>query len=223
MADASGKADVAEVLTISDLETLRMMSDPLRLRILQSLAERRGRPTTVKEVAQRLGTPATKLYYHVNLLEERGLVRVHDSRVVSGIIEKSYVPTAQSYAVDKNLFALGGEEAAAATTQSLTSLFSNVAMEVQRSISTAPRTADGGAPDTGRLIASKTLARVSHERAIEFRSRLKALIEEFDGADVIDDAEAAGLPTYSLVVAYYPLADSDQPVGESADGAETDV
>ncbi|MBX6342634.1 MAG: helix-turn-helix transcriptional regulator [Thermomicrobiaceae bacterium] len=81
-----------DVFVIRDLETLRAVSDPLRLRLFELL---RGGPRTVKQLAAALDLPPTRLYYHVGQLEAHGLVRVVDTRVVSGIIEKRYQATAQ--------------------------------------------------------------------------------------------------------------------------------
>src|SRR5688572_10061938 len=80
-----------DVLIVTDLETLKLISDPLRLRMLELL---RGEPRTVKELARALGVAPTKLYYHVKLLLERELIRVAETRIVSGITEKRYQVTA---------------------------------------------------------------------------------------------------------------------------------
>ena len=58
---------------------------------------------TVKQIAADLKTPIKKLYYHVNLLEEHGLIRITSTRVVSGIIEKQYRVTAYRLSVERAL------------------------------------------------------------------------------------------------------------------------
>lgn len=73
-------------MMIEDAETLRVLADPLRLRIRELMV----RPCTVKQVAAVLGIAPTKLYYHINLLEKHKLIVVVAARVVSGIIEKQY-------------------------------------------------------------------------------------------------------------------------------------
>src|SRR5919199_432922 len=94
----------ADELTISDLDSLRVIADPLRLRILESLIE----PRTVKQVAAELGIFPTKLYYHMQLLERHGLIMVVDTRLVSGILEKRYRAAARCFHVDHALLALSG-------------------------------------------------------------------------------------------------------------------
>src|SRR5688572_24810596 len=93
----------AESYLVTDLETLKVLADPLRLRIRELM----GKPTTVKQVAAKLDLPATKLYYHINLLEKHGLIVLVDTRVVSGIIEKHYQVSAQNVRVAKHLLSGG--------------------------------------------------------------------------------------------------------------------
>jgi DNA-binding transcriptional ArsR family regulator len=93
-------AEVADVHVIDDLATLRLLSDPLRLRLIEELGVR---PTTVKVLAKTMGMKPNRLYYHVNLLEEHGLVRVTDTRIVSGIVERTYGLVARHFAVSNEL------------------------------------------------------------------------------------------------------------------------
>jgi DNA-binding transcriptional ArsR family regulator len=89
----------AEEFSVTDLETLKVLADPLRLKIRELMFE----PTTVKQVAAELDMPATKLYYHINLLEKHELIVLVDTRIVSGIIEKHYQVSAFRVKVAKHL------------------------------------------------------------------------------------------------------------------------
>ena len=93
----------ADVLTIEELDTLKVLADPLRLRIRELMQK----PTTVKIVAEKLDIPPTKLYYHINLLEKHGLIVLVDTRIVSGIIEKHYQIAAKTVKVAKHLLSTG--------------------------------------------------------------------------------------------------------------------
>ncbi|MDQ7025689.1 MAG: helix-turn-helix domain-containing protein [Anaerolineae bacterium] len=94
-----------EEYVVDDLDTLKVLADPLRLRIRELMLE----ATTVKQVAAALDLPPTKLYYHINLLEKHKLIVLVDTRVVSGIIEKHYQVAAQHVRVAKHLLS-GGED-----------------------------------------------------------------------------------------------------------------
>lgn len=100
MTNQAEDTGIIEKFTITDLDTLKVVADPLRLQILETFG---SQPRTVKQVAKALGLAPNKLYYHVNMLEEHGLLRVVETRIVSGIIEKIYQVRAYSITVDKAL------------------------------------------------------------------------------------------------------------------------
>ncbi|MCP4420888.1 MAG: helix-turn-helix transcriptional regulator, partial [Chloroflexi bacterium] len=68
---------VAEEYIIRDLETLKAISHPLRIQLLKLIKQ----PKTVKEIASSLEMPPTKLYYHINLLEKNGIIRVVETQI----------------------------------------------------------------------------------------------------------------------------------------------
>jgi DNA-binding transcriptional ArsR family regulator len=81
-------------LVIKDAPTLKALAEPTRLQILMELGDG---PKTVKEVATALELGPTRLYYHFNILQRAGLIRVSGRRMVSGIEERSYEATATSW------------------------------------------------------------------------------------------------------------------------------
>ena len=91
----------ARSLTLSDLHQVKVLADPLRMRILEELctAER-----TTKQVAQRLGEKPTKLYHHVEALERVGLIRLARTRQNRGTIEKYYMAVARRLRADSRMF-----------------------------------------------------------------------------------------------------------------------
>src|SRR5438034_307274 len=97
----------ADELRIKDIETLKVVFDPLRMRILEAFADG---ARTVKEVAEDLGSTPHRLYYHVNMLEERRLLIVTDTRMVSGIQEKRYQVAARHFIVAPGLLRFGTRE-----------------------------------------------------------------------------------------------------------------
>ena len=66
-----------DMFTMTSLEQLKAVADPLRVRILETLClEAR----TTKQVADKLGEKPTRLYHHVDALAEAGLIRLVDTR-----------------------------------------------------------------------------------------------------------------------------------------------
>jgi DNA-binding transcriptional ArsR family regulator len=89
-----GMEEQPGVREIDSIQELRALADPVRLAILSALDTRvpDGEPPvmSVKELAQHLGEPQTKLYRHVKQLEAAGLIEVAATRMVSGILEQRY-------------------------------------------------------------------------------------------------------------------------------------
>jgi DNA-binding transcriptional ArsR family regulator len=91
-----GAAPPRGTRTVTDLEQIRALADPLRLRILGALT---GAPRTTKQVAELLGEKPTKLYHHVEALERAGLIRLHETRPKRGTVERYYQAVAAQFQV----------------------------------------------------------------------------------------------------------------------------
>ena len=92
-----------DIHTLNRLEQLKALSDPLRLRVLEAFSRQ---PVTTKQVAALLGENATKLYHHVQILEDAGLIRLVKTRKNRGTLEKYYQAIARDFIVDRNLLEL---------------------------------------------------------------------------------------------------------------------
>jgi DNA-binding transcriptional ArsR family regulator len=90
--------------TLLDLAQIRVLADPLRLRILGALV---GEPRTTKQVAERLGEKPTKLYHHVQAMARAQLVRLVDTRPKRGTVEKYYQATATLFQAGPTAFSVG--------------------------------------------------------------------------------------------------------------------
>lgn len=65
----------------------RALSDSLRLRIYETL---QARPRTARELAQALGHKANRLYYHLRILEEAGLIGEAGRDVSGRMVERIF-------------------------------------------------------------------------------------------------------------------------------------
>jgi len=181
-------------MSISDIETLRALTDPLRLRILELLTE----PQTVKAIAPKLAIGKTKLYYHINLLEKHGVIRVVRTRLVSGITEKSYQVTALRFRPVKELL-LGGDEGKARGLAIFDTIWdatrAQFAHSVQQGEIDSAVEAQGG-----KLMVSHTVVALTEEQAHDFSARFDALLEELKQYET-PSAEAR---PYALTIAFFP-------------------
>jgi DNA-binding transcriptional ArsR family regulator len=69
----------------------RALADPLRIRLLEALWRR---PHTAKELAEVVGQPPDRLYYHLAQLDQAGLIEIAEYRPLpGGKVERVYRPT----------------------------------------------------------------------------------------------------------------------------------
>jgi DNA-binding transcriptional ArsR family regulator len=191
---------------ITKLETVRVLADPLRLRIIEAMATKLDHAWSVKELAKALGEPPTKLYYHVNMLEEHGLLVVTGSQLVSGILEKRYQLVAASIGVDRTLLTAGDSGVDEALHGILATIFSTAEEDIQASIRAGIASLHAGHEgERERIVLSKSVDLMTPERAELFRERLTALMAEFDVPADAEPERKDGMP-YGLVVAFYPMA-----------------
>jgi DNA-binding transcriptional ArsR family regulator len=192
---------------VSDLETLKVLADSLRTQLLETLAME---PLTVKQAADRLGLAPSKLYYHVNLLEQHGLLQVVETRMVANMVEKYYQAVATSFRVDQSLLNFQTAEGKEHITNVLGAVLDVTRADLMRTLeakagrveSGAWRVESGETEEKRAIMLTRSAARISERRAEEFRARLKALEEEFDVAD--DEETADPKQLYALTVAFYP-------------------
>jgi DNA-binding transcriptional ArsR family regulator len=194
-------------LLIADLETVRVVADPTRLRILELLVLE---PQTVKRLAAALDLPQTKLYYHINLLEEHGLVRVVATRVVSGIIEKQYGATARSYRVDQSLLALSAPGRDDTVDLMLATILDGLRGDLKRGLAAGLLELGDDAPAERRVTIGRVPVRLTPERGAELHRRLDELIKEYCPNPGELGAPAPGTQIYQLFIAFFPAHAADE-------------
>jgi DNA-binding transcriptional ArsR family regulator len=178
---------------VDDAATFKAMADPLRLAILRRMmaAGPDGlRPWTAKELAADLAEPQTKLYRHIKHLEEGGLIRVAETRLVSGIVEQRYVAAQSSLEIRREFLA------ESATQDDTAQVFAAGIDEFRRELLAAVHSgrldlkaeAVPGESYRRPLLAVAEV-RLTPARASEFRDRLAGLLAEFV------DSEAGARPT----------------------------
>jgi len=125
------------LLMITDLETLKVVSDPLRLKIFQTVSEynQNGTLCSVKQIADALDIPQTKLYYHIKQLENQDLLLVGETRIVSGIVEKLYKVSAYKIMVANDLFV--SEAGQQAIFPLLSEMINHITSEIQSLMQTS--------------------------------------------------------------------------------------
>ena len=187
-----GMEEQPRVREIDSVQGLRALADPVRLAILVALDTRvpdGALPVmSVKELAQHLGEPQTKLYRHVKQLEAAGLIEVAATRMVSGIMEQRYRARQRDLRLSAALVRRHTDEAEAAVRSAfdafLTGLFDGA------------RTQDWPSDGPDKPVMLVFDDRVSLETAERIRARLEEVTQE------IAQAEPGDIPV-SVAIGFY--------------------
>ncbi|MEU4380496.1 ArsR/SmtB family transcription factor [Micromonospora echinofusca] len=191
---------------VSDVQTLKALADPARLAILELMMGDYARSWTAKELAAEIQMPPKKLYYHLGLLEQRGLLEVRATQVVNGIIEKHYGAGQRSITFQRGSGAAEAVELAPDTAEEMgqvvTTLFDTVHADILAGLRSGATVMHREAPDAKRVVVSYATAGMPPTRAGEFRAALLSVVEQFQAAAV------PGEPRFELLVAIAPQSDT---------------
>ena len=193
-----GQAPVEMVLT--DVEQLKVIGDPFRIRIIEAMAEDPELGWTAKELAGVLEVKQTKLYHHLALLAEHGFITVAETRMVSGILEKRYRATAHGYRVDHAL--LTGSGSQTAMSGALDAIFTKARHEILQAMATGLIPSDPDDPTRKRMGLWASHARLSPKSV----KRVMRLVEQLAEIDTDEDPDG---DEYGLLLGFYPRAAKD--------------
>jgi AcrR family transcriptional regulator len=177
----------ADEFELDDLDLLGELTHPTRSAVLRRMKD----PRTVADVAAEMGVPVTRLYHHVNKLEQAGLIRVVATRQVAAVTERRYQVVARSFRVSPPfLHSADDRELAVA----FGALFDVAKLSLQRLLE------NGGASEIADDNALLTLSEFSIDpaRRRELIERMHDLIHEFGGRD--SDATDAERITFFAAV-----------------------
>jgi predicted ArsR family transcriptional regulator len=187
----NGCAIVKKVYKIQDLEQIRLLSDPLKLKLLQAFAEDQK---TVAEVATELGERITKLYRHVDALHAAGLLEITRETPKRGTLERAFRAVARRFEADYALFADQAGDDAAATVREL--LQAGQAEIVDAMTTGAHKNSDD-------FIVTRLRCRASAKRIAELRQSLIEWLESVEQESDDDSGDEQQL--VGGLIAFYPL------------------
>ena len=187
---------IQEQFLIQDYDTLKALSHPLRLELMRQFKTAQ----TVKQVAEKINTPSTKLYYHVNLLEKQGLLQITETNLVSGIMEKTYLVSAHRIEVDDALIG-GGEEKIEQTHEMAEAILDFTRQSLKRSIMTRK---ENFSPQNNNIVY--THYRLTEVEAQSFMMQLEVLEEEMARLSA-GRKPAPHFKNYNLTTLFFELTD----------------
>jgi len=181
---------VQEVFKIKDLEQVRLLSDPLKLQLLQSFAEN---AKTTKQVAEELGESVTKLYRHVDALHDAGLLEIAAEKQKRGTVERTFRAVAQRFEADHSLFV---EEDSGEAPMAVRDVLRAGEEEILSAI------ANIDPANESEAIMMRLRCKASPQRVAELRRSLNDWIESTQAEDRGDDRCEQ---EFGALIAFYPL------------------
>jgi len=179
---------------INDMNQLRLLADPLKLRLVQAFAE--GEKTT-KQVAVELGERITKLYRHVDALHDAGLLEIVSETPKRGTVERTFRAIAERFEVDHSLLT---DNTDAQGSEAIRELLRAGETEILRAIEATSDEEDAN------LMVMRFRVKGSREQITRLRKSLEAWLDTMQqNQEVIpDDYEEAG-----AMIAFYPIIDDE--------------
>lgn len=196
------KKDLPEQLDsyrISDIEQVKALSHPLRMRIIEVLAA--SDPMTTKQVADTLGEKPTRLYHHVDKLLRVGLIRLTHTKQNRGTTEKYYEAIARQFRAGADLFADDNpSEQKNALRPMIHTIFDNTTSELLRLVDEIGD--EESIEDVGLL--SYIEMHLEQEQIDVVQEKLKDILSYLESLED-PESDREGLRKYRLTMAHYPL------------------
>ncbi len=185
-----------DTYVVKRLEQVKLLTDPFKRKLIERFA---GRPVTTKQVADRMGEKAPRLYRHVDALVEGGLLELVEEKPKRGTIERYYRTVAERFEVDPSLFATASEGADDAI-DIVRSLFRGTESAVIRMLDQYK--GSPAVPDDPPLVMRVGI-RGTPEEIRALRAKLEDWLEECKALSS-DREDTADLVSYSGLLAIYP-------------------
>jgi DNA-binding Lrp family transcriptional regulator len=154
-----------KIHTIENEAQRRAISSPLRMEILGHFSA--GRPLSVREVAERMGRPATAVHYHVGILVESGLLNKSGERRDGRRREAEYTKVAEAIGIPSQ----EGDHALAVRTTASGFRMAEREMEAALAEGTARREGDDR-----NFLVTRVHLRLSKKEMAEINQRLDAVL-----------------------------------------------
>jgi DNA-binding transcriptional ArsR family regulator len=187
-------------MRLTRLDQIRALADPLRFRLVEALV---ARELSVAGLAQALDTPVTRLYHHVTLLLEAGLIEEAGRVRRRGVEERIYRAVAREFRMDGSL--LDMETEGGQSVESLVKLSRSVLGSALEELTEGIRqgTVQPERPGKGVILQDRALE-LPPAALAELARELPKWIEEF----AKKHQAAPRTKTYRLALAVFPSTKS---------------
>ncbi len=188
-------------MTLTALDQVWALADPLRVRMMGAFAEER----TTRQVAEILDEKPTRLYHHLKALASAGLIRKTRTRRNRGTMETWYRAVAGSFRADPALFAPpNAPEASDSIATMVGSMLDQTGSEMRALIASG----DGGREVQEVGLFSFLEVRAPERDVRKLRAQIERLVGSLkDGPKTRGTKKRAAEPDrrYRLSIAFFPL------------------
>lgn len=193
---------------LRELEQVRAIADPLRIRILNVLCEK---TMTTKQVAEYLGENINKLYHHVETLESAGLIKMVETKRNRGTLEKYFQAVAKHFTLSPVLFEVRLDTEDDVSELTFSSALQATLTELKESL------AKGLIKTSSKKhYFARQYVKTSKQKAKELNDKLQEWLTECEEAN-----SENGEVTYALTATFYPVAtkSEDEKSGHLGNGS----
>lgn len=189
-----------ETYVVKRLEQAKLLTDPFKLKLIEGFA---GEPATTKQVADRMGEKAPRLYRHVDALFDEGLLTLVEEKPKRGTIERYYKTVADRFEVDPQLFSPGSGVADDAM-----GLMRTVFRDAESDLERLFQSTGDDTPEREDLpLVMKFAVRGTPREIADLRRKLDGWMEECNRLSK-NASESEGTESYSGLLAFYPQPES---------------
>ena len=186
---------------VERLEQAKLLTDPFKLKLLERFA---CGPVTTKQVADRMGEKAPRLYRHVDALVEEGLLELVEEKPKRGTIERYYRTVADRFEVHPDLF-ITSEERGEDALDMIRSLLRDTESDLVK-IFEAYTAAGATPPDEELPIVMRVGVRGTPEEIQALRAKLEEWHKECSETRG-DREDSDEFVSWSGLLAFYPEQD----------------
>jgi len=136
------------------------------------------------------------------MMEKHGLIRVVATRVVSGILEKTYRATAYLFMFDQSIFASAPTDPSSLP-PGIALTFETTKNQLEQSLESGVASLAADAPRAQQVESGWRLSRMTPAQAEQFYARFNDLLNEFEALD--EDPTNAEAQTYRLFFTLFPV------------------
>ncbi|MFN3427484.1 MAG: helix-turn-helix domain-containing protein [Candidatus Thermochlorobacter sp.] len=184
---------MTDIYMLRELEQVRAIADPLRIRILNVLCEK---AMTTKQVAEYLGENINKLYHHVETLEGAGLIKMVETRRNRGTLEKYFRAVAKHFTLSPVLFEVRLDTEDDVSELTFSSTLQATLTELKESL------AKGLIKNSRKKhYFARQYIKTTKQKAEELSDKLQEWLKECEEAN-----SENGEVTYALTATFYPVA-----------------